>query len=79
MSPFQGLLCFIVCFFLPNVLYLLIGSLLVKTCRFHRLGVRLLALSMLVSARRIACKCHQHCEDVRCRIWNCENYHRVKK
>lgn len=74
MSPIQGLLCLIVCFFLPNVIYLLLGSALVKTRRFHKLGVRMLAMCMLISGRRIASSCHQDCENVHCGNWTCAKY-----
>ena len=78
MSPVQGLLCFIVSFFLPNVIYLLLGSALVKSLRFHKLGVRMLAMSMLITGRHIASSCHQDCENARCGNWTCAKYAKPK-
>lgn len=39
MSPLQGLLCLVGVFFFWDIVYWLIGSLLVKTRRFHTVGI----------------------------------------
>lgn len=78
MSPFQGLICLIVCFFWPSVLYWLLGSLLAKTRRYHKVGVRMLAMSMLVSGRYVARQCRQDCDHCRCGNWTCAKYAKPK-
>lgn len=74
MSPVQGFLCLVVCFFAPSVVYLLLGLCLVKTERFHKIGVRMLAMSVLVPSSFIAKKCRQPCADTRCGNWTCSKY-----
>ena len=78
MSPVQGLLCLVAVFFFWDVLYWLIGSLLVKTRRFHKVGIRMLAMSLLVSGRCVARKCRLDCENVHCGNWTCAKYAKPK-
>ena len=78
MSPFQGLVCLVGVFFFWDVVYWLIGSLLVKTRRFHKVGIRMLAMSMLVPGRYVARQCRQDCDNVRCGNWNCAKYAKPK-
>lgn len=79
MSPFQGLLCLVGAFFFWDIVYWLIGSLLVKTRRFHKVGIRMLAMCMLVSGRCAARQCRQDCDNIRCGNWTCAKYYRIKK
>lgn len=79
LTPFQGLLCLIFCIVGPNLVYLILGLILSNTVRFHRYGIRLLAMSMFVSGRFIASRCHQLCKFVQCGNWTCKNYHHAKR
>lgn len=79
MSPFQGLLCLVGVFFFWDIVYWLIGSLLVKTQRFHKTGVRMLAMSLLVPGRCVARKCRMDCDATNCGNWTCVKYHCAKK
>lgn len=74
MSPFQGLVCLVGVFFFWDVVYWLIGSLLAKTRRFHKVGIRMLAMSLLVPGRSVARQCRQDCDNVRCGNWTCTKY-----
>ena len=73
-----GFLALLFAFFFPNLLYLSLGLIFSKTVRFHRFGIRCLAMCMLVSKRFVASRCHQHCETARCGNWTCENYYHAK-
>lgn len=69
----------LVSFFFPDVISLCLGFILVRTVLFHRVGVRMLAMSMFCPARVIASKCHLNCSAVKCGNWTCANYHDPKK
>lgn len=73
------LIVFVVSSLLLDGLYAVLGLILVNTRRFHKAGVRMLAMSCFVSGRAVAGKCHQHCDSVRCGNWTCENYHHAKR
>ena len=74
-----GLCGLLFAFFFSNFLYLVLGLIFSKTVRFHRFGIRCLAMCMIVPKRYISSKCRQHCETARCGNWTCENYHHAKK
>ena len=78
MSPFQRLLFLAGAFFFWDIVYWLIGSLLVKTWRFHKVGIRMLAMSLLVHGRCVARKCRLDCENVHCGNWTCAKYAKRK-
>lgn len=78
-TPLQGLFCLVFCIVGPNLVYLVLGLILSYTVRFHRIGIRLLAMSMFCSGRFIASRCHRVCKFVRCGNWTCENYHHAKR
>lgn len=61
---------------LPSLISLGLGLLLSKTGRFHRLGVRMISMSMLVSGRFISSRCRHSCiyADKKCGNWNCDMY-----
>lgn len=72
-------IAFVVSFFFPNVVSLCLGHVLVRTVTFHRVGVRLLSMSMFCRPHVIASKCHQNCNATKCGNWTCGNYHHAKK
>ena len=67
-----------VAFIFPSLVSLGLGILLSKTERFHMLGIRLIAMSMLVPGRFISSRCHQSCisSEKKCGIWNCDMFSR---
>lgn len=73
------LIALTVAFFFPNVASLCLGHILVRTVTFHRVGVRLLSMSMFCRPHVIASKCHQNCSATKCGNWTCENYHHSVK
>ena len=77
-TPLQGIFFLIICIVGPNLVYLLLGLFLSGTVRFHRIGIRLLAMSMLVSGRFIASRCRQFCRFAHCGNWTCEGFHHSK-
>ena len=64
---------------LPSLISLGFGLILAKTIRFHRLGIRLIAMSVLVPGRFISIRCHQDCRFTKCGNWTCENYYHSRK
>ena len=64
---------------LPSLISLGLGLLLAKSIRFHRLGIRLIAMLVLVPGRFISIRCHQDCRSTKCGNWNCENYYHSRK
>lgn len=68
----------LVVFFLSSLffdgLYAVLGFLLVRTNRFHRAGVRMLAMSCFVPGRAVARYCRLDCASCRCGNWTCANY-----
>ena len=73
------LLVFAVLAFCVSIIYLILGLIFSKFQRTNRFGVRLIAMSMLVPGRCIACRCRQDCESVNCRNWNCENFYHCQQ
>lgn len=73
------LLIFAIFAFVLSIFYLIIGVLLSKFERTNRLGIRLIAMSMLMPGRCIACRCRQNCESAKCRNWNCENFYHCRQ
>lgn len=65
-----------VVFILMSLAFLGIGILLSKTERFHLLGIRLIAMSMLTSGRFISSRCcyRGKCSELKCGNWNCNMY-----
>lgn len=74
----QGFVALLLFFFFPNLFYLVVGFFLCKTDRFHAVGVRMLAMSVLCSGRFVSWMCRQDCRNTRCGNWTCENYHHCK-
>lgn len=72
------LLCYIVLFLFVNLLFLILGLLFSKTVRFHKVGVRLLAMCMLVPGRYVSYRCHMNCQSTNCGNWTCEKYYYSK-
>lgn len=60
----------------PSLVTLGIGILLSNTERFHKLGIRLIAMSMFVSGRFISSRCRYRgkCAGIKCGNWNCNMY-----
>lgn len=71
--------CVLFAFCGPNLIFLALGLIFSRTCRFHRFGINCLARSMFVSGRYISWRCLQDCDATYCRNWNCENYYHSKK
>lgn len=69
---------FVVIFFLSSVvadyLYAFLGFLLVKTRRFHRTGLRMLAMSMFVPSRLVSHNCKLDWPDCLCGNWRCDKF-----
>lgn len=62
-----------------DLLFMALGYLLCRTEKFHKIGIRFLAMSMFVSGRKVAEKCQMTCYETRCGNWTCENYHHSKR
>ena len=77
MDQIQGLLlgvfAVILSVFLPNLIYLGLGCILVRFQRTCHIGVRFLAMSML-AAKMTARYCTCDCENTDCRNWTCAKY-----
>ena len=73
----------LVVFFLSSLfvdgLYAVLGFILVKTRRFHRHGVRMLAMSCFVPASVVARNCGLECSSFDCGNWTCAWYHSPSK
>lgn len=72
------LLIIVILMFFLSVIYLILGTLLSKTKRLHRLGIWFIARSMLIPGKCIACKCHSDCKSTKCRNWNCANFYHCR-
>lgn len=73
------LLIFAVLAFFVSLIYLILGLIFSKFKRTNRFGVHLIAMSMLVPGKCIACRCRQNCETAKCRNWNCENFYHCRQ
>lgn len=73
------LLIFAVFAFALSLIYLFLGVLLSKFKRTNRLGIRLIAMSMLMPGKCIACRCCQDCESSKCRNWNCVDFYHCRQ
>lgn len=62
-------------FFLWEFIFMVLGYLLCHTKKFHRVGIRFLAMSMFVSGRKVAKNCRMICPESKCGNWTCEYYH----
>lgn len=75
-----GTLFFAVFFLLFwDFLFMVLGYLLSRTDKFHKIGIRCLAMSIFVSGRKVSSLCRMRCEETDCRNWTCENYHHAKR
>lgn len=61
---------------IPSLVLLGIGILLSNTQRHHMLGIRLIAMSVLVPGSFISSRCRQRgkCSEIKCGNWNCNMY-----
>jgi len=62
-----------------DFLFMALGYLLCRTEKFHKIGIRFLAMSFFVSGRKVAEKCQLTCQDIKCGNWTCENYYHSKR
>lgn len=76
MVIFKAILICVFGLVLPSLISLGLGLLLAKTERFHRLGVRMISMSMLVPGHFISSRCRHSCiyADKKCGNWNCDMY-----
>lgn len=79
MSVLRFILVFVLFSILFSLLRLGVGILLYRTKRFHRLGIQLIAMSVLVSGKFISSRCHQDCRYAKCGNWNCDHYYICKQ
>ena len=64
---------------LPSLISLGLGVIFAKTIRLNRLGVKLIAMSVLVPGRFISSRCRQFCDGAKCGNWNCDHYSHCRK
>lgn len=58
-----------------HLVYMVMGYILCRTDKFHKIGVRFLAMSIFVSGRKVSQSCHMCCRETNCGNWTCENYY----
>lgn len=73
---FKIILAIFIGMVLPSLISLGLGLLLAKTERFHRIGIRMISMSVLVPGCFISSRCRQKCicADVNCGNWTCDMY-----
>lgn len=63
-------------FFFWDLVHLILGLLFVRFNGTHRIGLRMLSMSLLFPGKMIPPRCRLNCESADCRNWTCSDYHR---